>query len=49
MICLNKFKMGIFQRKNCLKKCEDSLTCPDKEEICGPDYESKFSPKPFDD
>ena len=19
------------------------------EEICGPDYESKFSPKPFDD
>ena len=27
-----------------------SLGWPKKsEEICGPDYESKFSPKPFDD
>ena len=26
-----------------------SVSCPEKEEICGPDYESKFSPKPFDD
>ena len=25
------------------------LTKKKSEEICGPDYESKFSPKPFDD
>lgn len=24
MICLNKFKMGIFQRKKLFEKCEDS-------------------------